>query len=71
MQQQLLEEEQARVTADFLAKNPDGSVVAGTVTRLEKFGAFIELLPGLEGLAHVSELAWSRVESPEIGRAHV
>ncbi len=60
----LLEEEQARAVEDFLAKNPEGSVVSGTVTRLEKFGAFIEVLPGLEGLAHVSELAWSRVESP-------
>jgi small subunit ribosomal protein S1 len=60
----LLEEELSRSLAAFLDKNPDGSIVAGTVTRLEKFGAFIELLPGVEGLAHVSELAWSRVESP-------
>ena len=60
----LLEEEQARAVAAFFEGNPEGSVVAGTVTRLEKFGAFIELLPGVEGLAHVSELAWSRVESP-------
>lgn len=60
----LLEEEQARAVAAFLAKNPDGSIVTGRVTRLEKFGAFVELLPGVEGLAHVSELAWSRVESP-------
>lgn len=60
----LLEEEQARAVADFFAKNPEGSIVPGKVTRLEKFGAFIELLPGVEGLAHVSELAWSRVESP-------
>ncbi|MFI5345662.1 MAG: S1 RNA-binding domain-containing protein [Elusimicrobiota bacterium] len=60
----LLEEEQGRAVADFFVKNPEGSVVMGTVTRLEKFGAFIELLPGVEGLAHISELAWSRVESP-------
>lgn len=60
----LLEEELARALAEFLEANPDGSVVMGTVSRLEKFGAFIELLPGVEGLAHVSELAWSRVESP-------
>jgi small subunit ribosomal protein S1 len=60
----ILEEERANAVAAFLDKNPAGSVVPGTVTRLEKFGAFIELLPGLEGLAHVSELAWSRVESP-------
>jgi len=60
----LLEEEQARELAAFLKSNPEGSVVAGKVSRLEKFGAFVELLPGVEGLAHVSELAWSRVESP-------
>lgn len=60
----LLEEERDRAMAEYFAKNPDGSVVAGTVTRLEKFGAFIELLPGVEGLAHVSELAWSRVQAP-------
>lgn len=60
----LLEEEQARSLEDYFARNPEGSIVAGVVTRLEKFGAFVELLPGVEGLAHVSELAWSRVESP-------
>jgi small subunit ribosomal protein S1 len=60
----LLEEEQARALDAFLERNPDGSVVGGKVTRLEKFGAFIELVPGVEGLAHISELAWSRVESP-------
>ncbi|HXS99844.1 MAG TPA: S1 RNA-binding domain-containing protein [Elusimicrobiota bacterium] len=60
----LLEEEQAIAVAEFLAKNPDGSIAPGKVSRLEKFGAFIELLPGVEGLAHISELAWSRVESP-------
>ncbi|MCR4296146.1 MAG: S1 RNA-binding domain-containing protein [Elusimicrobia bacterium] len=60
----LLEEEQGRAAAAFLAANPDGAVVPGTVTRLEKFGAFVELVPGVEGLLHVSEVAWSRVESP-------
>lgn len=60
----LLEEEQAQAVAAFFEQNPEGSIVAGKVTRLEKFGAFVELLPGVEGLAHVSELAWSRLESP-------
>ena len=60
----LLEEEQGRSAAAFLQENPDGAVVTGTVVRLEKFGAFVELVPGVEGLAHVSELAWSRIESP-------
>ena len=60
----LLEEEQGRTANAFLEANPDGAVVTGTVVRLEKFGAFVELVPGVEGLAHVSELAWSRIESP-------
>jgi small subunit ribosomal protein S1 len=59
-----LEEEQARAGDAFLQENPDGAVVAGTVVRLEKFGAFVELVPGVEGLLHVSEVAWSRIESP-------
>lgn len=43
-----------------------GSVVEGTVTRLTKFGAFVRLLPGVEGLVHVSEMTWSRqVRHPE------
>ncbi len=60
----LIEEEQARTAAAFLSANADGAVVTGTVTRLEKFGAFVALAPGVEGLLHVSEVAWSRVESP-------
>ena len=60
----LLEEERSRSRDAWLAAHPDGSIVEGTVTRLEAFGAFVELLPGVEGLAHVSELAWSRVEKP-------
>jgi small subunit ribosomal protein S1 len=60
----ILEEEQAGRAAAFLAENQDGAVAGGTVVRLEKFGAFVELAPGVEGLLHVSEIAWSRIESP-------
>lgn len=43
-----------------------GEIVQGKVTRLAPFGAFIEILPGVEGLAHVSELSWTkRVHKPE------
>jgi small subunit ribosomal protein S1 len=38
-------------------------VVAGTVTRVVDFGAFVELEPGLEGLVHISELAPNRVRA--------
>lgn len=37
-----------------------GDVVEGTITRLAKFGAFIQLIPGVEGLIHNSEMAWDR-----------
>ncbi len=37
-----------------------GTSVSGTITRLTKFGAFVQLLPGIEGLIHLSEMSWSR-----------
>jgi len=36
-----------------------GSVVKGKVVNVEDYGAFIEILPGIEGLVHVSEISWS------------
>ncbi len=42
-----------------------GSVVDGKVTRLVNFGAFVELLPGVEGLAHISQLADYHVKHPQ------
>src|SRR5581483_2977192 len=42
-----------------------GDRVNGTVSRLTDFGAFVELLPGVDGLIHLSELSWSkRVRKP-------
>ncbi len=42
-----------------------GDRVTGTVSRLADFGAFIELLPGVDGLIHLSELSWDkRVRKP-------
>lgn len=43
----------------------EGAVYQGTVVRLEPFGAFIRLAPGVEGLAHISQLAEKRVNNPE------
>ncbi|MEC9373552.1 MAG: S1 RNA-binding domain-containing protein [Planctomycetota bacterium] len=40
---------------------PVGEIVSGRVTKLLEFGAFVEVAPGLEGLVHISELAWKRV----------
>jgi small subunit ribosomal protein S1 len=44
-------------------KFPIDTVVKGTVTRIAKFGAFVKLAPGVEGLVHISELSYSRVPS--------
>lgn len=42
-----------------------GDRVSGTVQRLADFGAFVELLPGVDGLIHLSELSWEkRVRKP-------
>jgi polyribonucleotide nucleotidyltransferase len=42
-----------------------GSVYTGKVTRILSFGAFVEILPGKEGMVHISELADYRVEKIE------
>ena len=42
----------------------EGDVVEGKVTKVVTFGAFVEILPGVEGLVHISELAQHHVENP-------
>ena len=42
-----------------------GGIYTGKVTRLMTFGAFVEILPGKDGLVHISELSTERVESVE------
>ncbi|MDE7094976.1 MAG: polyribonucleotide nucleotidyltransferase, partial [Anaeroplasmataceae bacterium] len=42
-----------------------GAIYTGRVTRIEKYGVFVELWEGAEGLCHISKLALERVEKPE------
>ena len=42
-----------------------GEIYQGTVTRIEKFGVFVEIWAGTEGLVHISRLAETRVDKPE------
>ena len=42
-----------------------GKIYTGKVTRLMNFGAFVEILPGKEGLVHISQLSTERVEKVE------
>src|SRR5688572_4651107 len=37
----------------------EGSIVKGRVVNIEDYGAFLEILPGVEGLVHVSEITWA------------
>ncbi|MFC2107940.1 30S ribosomal protein S1 [Candidatus Bipolaricaulota bacterium] len=46
------------------SKYPRGQVVAGNVTKLTDFGAFVKLEDGIEGLVHVSEIDWGHVNHP-------
>ncbi len=41
-----------------------GEVYEGTVVRMEDFGAFINILPGQDGMVHVSDIAWARTNKP-------
>jgi small subunit ribosomal protein S1 len=59
----LLEEERQALAAETRARLEVGAVLSGTVTRVQDFGAFVDL-GGVEGLIHVSELAPGRVSHP-------
>jgi polyribonucleotide nucleotidyltransferase len=42
-----------------------GKTYKGTVKRVENYGAFLEIMPGTDGLCHISDFAWERVEKTE------
>src|SRR5579871_468375 len=45
---------------DVLSENiKEGEIVKGKVVNIEDYGAFLEILPGVEGLVHVSEITWA------------
>lgn len=71
-----LNEEEGRVSLSIKATVPGpwdgveqklakGDVVEGTVKRLTDFGAFVEVLPGIDGLVHVSQISHKRIENPK------
>lgn len=47
-----------------LAKYKVGNTVEGTVTAVTDFGAFVRFEENLEGLVHISEIAWQRIDHP-------
>ena len=60
----LLEEENARRATETRKRLEPGAVLRGKVVGFKPFGAFIDL-GGIEGMLHISELGYARVERPE------
>jgi small subunit ribosomal protein S1 len=60
----LLEDEQRANAGKVRDKIVLGAVITGRVTSVREFGAFVDLGAGVQGLLHVSEMAWSRVSDP-------
>lgn len=58
-------EEQAQAAKQAaLAGLLEGLVVQGKVRSLTDFGAFVEIAPGIDGLLHVTDMSWQRVDKP-------
>jgi len=62
---EFLERESKKARSEFLRDIVVGSQLEGKVTKVMPYGAFVELFPGIEGMVHVSEISWSRVEKVE------
>lgn len=61
----LLMREAEAATQEFLSSTQEGGEVEGIISRIAPFGAFVEIAPGLEGMVHISELGYARVQHPE------
>jgi len=59
----ILEEERRRKEAAVFASIAPGQVIKGKVRRLADFGVFVDI-GGIDGLIHISDLAWHRVKNP-------
>jgi small subunit ribosomal protein S1 len=60
-----LDEQRQLSEGAFAEERQVGDIVPGKVKRIETFGAFVEVAPGIDGLLHISELSWSRVAHPQ------
>ncbi len=59
----LLDRAVEKTRQSFYANLTMDDLMEGRVTKLMPFGAFVELAPGVEGMIHISEVGWSRVEN--------
>lgn len=60
-----LERQREESRQTFLQQLEVGQIREGVVRRIQDFGAFIELAPGIDGLLHVSRLSWDRIKHPQ------
>ena len=60
----VLEEQVAAARRQALEGLQEGQVVTARVRSLTDFGAFLEIVPGVDGLLHVGDMSWTRVEKP-------
>jgi len=61
----ILQKEAEASRKAFMEQLDEDALYEGTVVRIQPFGAFVALAPGVEGLVHISELSWSRLDTPE------
>ena len=59
----------ARIKA-IIAVPEEGTVYTGTVRSILEFGAFVEFMPGRDGLLHISEISWERLPDMEASGLH-
>ncbi len=58
-------EEAQRIIEGLTRKVHEGEIFSGSITRIIPIGAFVEILPGKEGMIHISQLSEARVEKVE------
>ena len=54
-----------KMVEDIVAEVELGKIYTGTVTRIESYGAFIDVLPGKSGMCHISKIAYERIDKVE------